>query len=177
VSAPLTIRDATDADAPAIAAIQNAFISTGTIEWTDELHTVDGRLEWLAHHRALGFPVLVAELEGEVIGLTAYSDFRDSARWPGYRFVAELTIHVREDHWGGGVGRALMAALVDRARTDGKHVLVAAVDGANEASIAFHVRLGFTEVARMPEVGAKFGRWLDLVLLQLVLDDRPAPPS
>jgi L-amino acid N-acyltransferase len=55
--------------------------------------------------------------------------------------------------------------------------MIAAVDGANEASIRFHERLGFVEVARMPELGAKFGRWLDLVLLQLRLDDRTPPPA
>jgi phosphinothricin acetyltransferase len=77
---------------------------------------------------------------------------------PGYRFTVENTIHVREDRWGSGVGRDLMDALVDEARDSGKHTMVAAVDGANEASIRFHTRLGFVEVARMPEIGAKFGR-------------------
>ena len=68
-----------------------------------------------------------------------------------------------------------MEALIDEARRGGKHTMVAAVDGANEASIRFHQRLGFVEVARMPEIGAKFGRWQDLILLQLHLDDRSEP--
>lgn len=70
-----------------------------------------------------------------------------------------------------------MSALIDEARRRGKHAMVAAIDGENEASIRFHERLGFVQVGRMPELGAKFGRWLDLVLLQLRLDDRPAPPG
>jgi phosphinothricin acetyltransferase len=68
-----------------------------------------------------------------------------------------------------------MEALIDEARHGGKHTMAAAVDGANEASIRFHERLGFVEVARMPEIGAKFGRWQDLIILQLRLDDRSEP--
>jgi len=68
-----------------------------------------------------------------------------------------------------------MRALIERARETGKHTMIAAIDSTNDASIRFHQRLGFSEVARMPEVGAKFGRWLDLVLLQINLDGRAAP--
>jgi phosphinothricin acetyltransferase len=172
----MRIRPATTTDVPAMTAIQNAFIPSTTIEWTDTLHTDAERAAWLEWCRAHEHPVLVAEVAGEVVGWAAYGDFRDTAKWPGYRYVVEHTIHVREDQWGGGVGRALMGALVDHAREAGKHVMVGAVDGANEGSIRFHERLGFVEVARLPQVGAKHGRWLDLVLLQLVLDERPTPP-
>ncbi len=131
----------------------------------------------MADHQAAGFPVLVAELGGEVLGFTTYGEFRDNVKWPGYRLSVEHTIHVRESHWGTGVGRVLMSALIERARAAGIHVMVGAVDGANEASIRFHERLGFVEVARMPQVGTKHGRWLDLVMLQLRLDDAAPPPS
>lgn len=173
----MTVRDAVADDAAAIAAIQNALLDSTAIEWTDVPHTIDGRREWIARHQAAGEAVVVAEVDGEVVGFGAWGDFRDSTRWPGYRVVAEHTIHVRESHWGAGVGRLLLDALVDSARRAGKHVLVAAIDGDNDASIRFHERLGFVEVARMPEVGTKHGRWLDLVLLQLRLDDGPAPPT
>lgn len=76
-----------------------------------------------------------------------------------------------------GVGRDLMHAPIDEARDRDKRTMVAAVDGANGASVRFYDRLGFVEVARMPELGAKFGRWLNLVLIQLRLDDRTAPPD
>ncbi|HXQ61720.1 MAG TPA: GNAT family N-acetyltransferase, partial [Acidimicrobiales bacterium] len=155
----------------AIASLLNAHLATTTIEWTDTPQTEDGIPEWLDEHET----VLVAEEGGEVVGVAAFGWFRDVVKRPGYRFTVENTIHVREDRWGSGVGRDLMQALVDQARASGKHTMVAAVDGANEGSIRFHERLGFVEVARMPEVGAKFGRWLDLVLLQLRLDDRSAP--
>jgi phosphinothricin acetyltransferase len=117
----------------------------------------------------------VAEDQGQVVGVAAFGWFRDVEKWPGYRFTVENTIHVREDRWGSGVGELLMRALIERARETGKHTMIAAVDSRNEASIRFHQRLGFIEVARMPEVGAKFDQWQDLVLLQLGLDDRTVP--
>ena len=106
--------------------------------------------------------------------MTSFGDFRDSMHWPGYRFTAELSIHVRGDRRGGGIGAALMAALVERARGAGIHVLVAGIDADNAGSIRFHQRLGFVEVARMPETGYKFGRRLDLVLMQRILGEAAA---
>jgi L-amino acid N-acyltransferase len=156
-----------------IGSILNALLATTAIEWTTAPRTTQDVLEWIRGHET----VLVAEDGGEVVGVAAFGWFRDVDKWPGYRFTVENTIHVREDHWGSGVGRQLMQVLIDKARNAGRHTMVAAVDGANEASIRFHQRLGFVEVARMSEVGEKFGRWQDLVLLQLHLDDRPAPPS
>jgi phosphinothricin acetyltransferase len=165
------VRDAVDADLPAMRDLYNALLPTTTIGWTESLQTLEERTAWFAHQRERGFPVLVAEAEpGEVVGFTAYGDFRGEGKWPGYRFTVEHTIHVREDHWGTGVGRELITELMQRARAAGVHVMVAAIDGENEASIRFHERLGFVEVARMPEVGWKFERWLDLVLMQRILD-------
>jgi L-amino acid N-acyltransferase len=166
------VRPATTTDADAITTLLNALLATTTIEWTDTAHTPDTVLDWLDEHET----VLVAEDDGEVIGVAAFGWFRDAVTRPGYRFTVENTVHVREDRWGSGIGRALLGALIERARDSGKHTMVAAIDGTNHASIRFHQRLGFVEVARMPGVGTKFGRWLDLVLLQLRLDDRAAPP-
>ena len=167
----MNIRPASAADGVTIASLLNALLATTAIEWTDTPHTPDSIVGWLGAHET----VLVADEGGEVVGLAAFGWFRDAVARPGYRFTVENTVHVRRDRWGSGVGRALMDALVIEARRSGKHTMVAAVDGSNEASIRFHERLGFVEVARMPEVGAKFGRWCDLVLLQLRLDDRAAP--
>jgi phosphinothricin acetyltransferase len=170
------IRPATVDDLPAITAIQNALVASTTIEWTDEHHTVDDRRAWLERHRRDDHPVVVAEVDGAVVGFAAYDDFRDTAKWPGYRFTVEHTIHVDERHWGSGVGRSLIEALVAHARGAGLHTMVAAVDADNEGSIRFHERLGFVEVGRMPEVGAGRGRWLSLVLLQRSLTPDPSPP-
>jgi len=193
-----TVRDAAEADLPGILALVNALISTTTIEWRDEPHSLGSRRAWLAEHRAAGDPVLVAvddeggtDGAGTVVGMAAYSDFRDTARWPGYRFTVEHTVHVAESHWGHGVGRLLVDALVERAAEAGKRVIVAAVDGDNAGSVRFHERLGFVQVGRLPGVGDTHGRRLDLVLLQREVtrtgggrttrrtagaDGRPAPP-
>jgi L-amino acid N-acyltransferase YncA len=162
----IELRDARAEDLPQMVAIQNALLATTTIEWRDEPYTVADRQAWLVEHERSGAPVLVA-VDGEaVVGFAAYGDFRDTAKWPGYRFAVEHTVHVREDQWGTGVGRALVEALVERARVAGKRVIVAAVDATNTGSIRFHERVGFVEVARLPHLGFKHGRWLDLVLLQ-----------
>jgi L-amino acid N-acyltransferase YncA len=168
----MPVRPATASDTVAIASLLNAHLATTTIEWTDVPHSVQSLPGWFDEHEV----VLVAEEGDEVVGVAAFGWFRDAVRRSGYRFTVEHTIHVREDHWGTGVGRTLMQALIHEARESGKHVMVAAVDGGNEGSIRFHQRLGFEEVGRMPELGAKFGRWCDLVLLQLRLDQNTAPP-
>jgi phosphinothricin acetyltransferase len=164
--AAIVIRDAVEADLPATLAIYNELIPNTTIAWTEELQTMEERSAWFAEQRRRDFPVLVAVAGEEVLGTAAFGDFRDSVHWPGYRFTAELSIHVRGDCRGSGVGRLLMSSLFDRAERRDIHVLVAAIDEANHDSIGFHERLGFVEVARMPETGFKFGRRLDLVLMQ-----------
>jgi L-amino acid N-acyltransferase len=166
------IRTAAVKDVVAIGSLLNALLATTTIEWTDAPQSTEGVRAWLDRHET----VLVAEEQHEIVGVAAFGWFRDVVKWPGYRFTVENTIHVRKDRWGTGVGRDLMHVLIDRARESGKHTMIAAVDSANEASIRFHQRLGFVEVGRMPQIGAKFGRWCDLVLLQMRLDDRTAPP-
>ncbi len=173
----VVIRDAVAGDVGQITALRNALLATTTYEWTDEPHTDAETEAWLERHRDEGYPVLVAvdeERPAHVLGWAAYGDFRDIERWPGYRFVVEHTIHVREDAWGHGVGQQLIVALATHARAAGKRVLVAAIDGSNTGSIAFHERLGFVEVGRLPGVGEKHGHRLDLVLLQLALDE-PSP--
>jgi L-amino acid N-acyltransferase len=167
----ISVRPAGPADAAALASLLNAQLATTTIEWTDTRQTPDSILRWLDEHET----VLVAEDQGEVVGVAAFGWFRDAVKRPGFRYTVENTVHVREDRSQSGIGRALMGALIDKARESGKHSMMAAIDSANEASIRFHERLGFVEVGRMPELGTKFGRWLDLVVLQLRLDERPEP--
>ncbi len=100
------VRSASTADGMAIGSILNALLATTAIEWTDTPHTADSILEWLDAHET----VLVAEERGEVVGVAAFGWFRDVLKWPGYRFTVENTVHVREDHWGSGVGRELIAS-------------------------------------------------------------------
>ena len=167
-----SLRDADEADLPTIVAIYNATIDDTTTSWADEPETLEHRRAWFAARRAAGDPVLVVvdDDSGPVVGFTAWSWFRGEGTWPGYRHTRELSIHIAPGHQGEGLGRRLMEALVDRARAAGVHVLVAGVDAATERSLRFHEHMGFVEVARMPEVGRKFDRWLDLVLLQRIVD-------
>lgn len=151
--------------------IHNALIKTTTYEWTEVAHTLaewTGRLAEKAERKE---PVLVLEDSGTVLGWASYGDFRDATRWPGYRFSVEHTIHLAESHWGRGLGRRLLESLMAMAIEAGKRVMVAGIDSSNEASVGFHARLGFAEVGRMPGVGDKWGRRLDLVLMQRDLVD------
>jgi L-amino acid N-acyltransferase len=172
-SGEVVVRDATRSDMPAVCDLYNALIPTSTVAWTEVEQTLVEREAWFERQRRRGFPVLVAERADdagcEVIGFTAYADFRGDGVWPGYRHTVEHTIHVHESAWGRGVGRALLTELERRAVAAGVHVMVAAIDGANVESIRFHERLGYSIVARMPEVGRKFDRWLELVLMQRIL--------
>jgi phosphinothricin acetyltransferase len=163
------VRDATVSDLAAIRDLYNALISTTTVAWTEDHQTLAEREAWFARQQQAGHPVLVAECDGAVAGFAAYGPFRGEGKWPGYRHTVEHTIHVAEAHWGQGLGRALMDALVDRARGHDVHVMIGAIDGDNSDSVRFHERLGFRVVARLPETGRKFDRWLDLVLVQRIL--------
>jgi N-methylhydantoinase B/oxoprolinase/acetone carboxylase alpha subunit/L-amino acid N-acyltransferase YncA len=167
----VVVRDAVEDDLASITALFNALIPTTTVAWREVVADTAEMAEWFASQRAEGHPVLVAQVEGAVAGYTTWGRFRGGPRFPGYRHTVELTIHVDGARHGQGVGRALLDALVELARQRGVHVLVAGIDRDNSASIAFHASLGFVEVARMPEVGRKFDRWLDLVLMQRVIAD------
>ncbi|HEY2029785.1 MAG TPA: GNAT family N-acetyltransferase [Myxococcales bacterium] len=162
----MIVRDATEIDLPGILAIYNDVIARSTAVWTEEPSTLDDRRNWLSARKASGYPVLVAASGSAILGFASFGDFR---AWPGYRHTVEHSIHVRSEDRRHGVGSALLPQLLERARALDKHVLLAGIDGENEASIAFHRRFGFTDAGRLREVGRKFGRWIDLVFLQLAL--------
>ena len=171
---PVTIRAASLDDVPAITQITNALIGSTSYEWRAEPYSLDDRAGWLRSHEARGEPVLVAVDGDRVVGWTAYGDFRDTTRWPGYRFTVEHTIHVAESHRGAGVGRALLSRLCEHAVRAGERVMVVGIDGTNEDSIRFHSRLEFVEVGRMPGVGDLAGHRLDLVLMRRELSPEDA---
>jgi L-amino acid N-acyltransferase len=162
----LTVRDAREADLAATLDIYNDVIATSTAVFTDVPRTLDEHRAWWEARRSAGFPVLVAAAGEEILGFASYGEFRP---WPGYRGTVEHSVHVHADHRRQGIGRRLLAELMSRARAQGQHVMVAGIDGDNAGSIALHEALGFAEVGRMPQVARKFGRRLDLVLLQAML--------
>ncbi|TKD26542.1 N-acetyltransferase [Rhodobacter capsulatus] len=166
------IRDATPEDAQAIATIYNDAVRTTTAIWNEVEVNALNRVDWIEARQRAGFPVLVLEEGAKVVGYASYGPFR---AFDGYRGTVEHSVYVRADLRSGGRGTALLKALIYRARAQGLHVMVAAIEAENNASIVLHQRLGFAAVGLMPQVGQKFGRWLDLLLLQLRLDDRPQP--
>ncbi len=165
----MTIRDATDTDLDAILEITNDAILNSTANWNIRPATREGRAAWMAERRAAGFPVLVAEEEGRVCGFASYGPFRP---FEGYAHTVEHGLYVHPTAQGRGHGRALLGALIARAETEGVHVMVAAIEAGNAPSLGLHARFGFVRVGFLPEVGRKFGRWLDLVLMQRILGSR-----
>ena len=169
----IEIGEATEADLPAILAINNLAVAETTASWNYGPASLDSRKTWFAGMTAKGDPVLAARRGGELVGYAYWGPFRPA---DGYLYTVENSVYVRKDLHGQGIGRLLMIELIARARAKGLHAIVAGIGAENTGSIAFHARLGFVEYARMPQVGAKFGRWMDLVLMQLMLNDEPAPP-
>ena len=161
------VRDAGEDDLAGVLAIYNEVIASTTAVYRDDPATIEDRREWWRGRTAQGYPVLVAVDEGAVIGFASFGDFRHA---PGSRYTVEHSVHVRNDRRGGGVGQALMRPLIERARAMGKHVMMAGVDADNAGSIRFHERLGFERVGHLREVGVKFGRRLDLVFMQRMLE-------
>ena len=159
----MELREATEADLPEILAIYNEVIATSTAVYSETAVSLDDRREWLRSRSAQGYPVVVSIDE---TGITGYGSFGDFRSWPGYKFTVEHSVYVRADRRAHGVGAAIVAELLRRAKALGKHVMIAGIDADNIASLRLHERLGFEKVAHFREVGWKFGRWLDLVFMQ-----------
>ena len=181
----MIIRDATAADVDAIVEIYNEMVAMPSVLWRDDPTDAGDRHAWMRSRQDAGYPVLVAVDEdarggagdgGPVLGYASFGDFRS---FPGYRTTVEQTIHVRSGSRGAGVGQLLLDVLTERARSFAQAVIVAGVDADNDGSLRFHARNGFREVGRMPGVGRKRDRPVDLVLMQRDLEavrpvDRPA---
>jgi phosphinothricin acetyltransferase len=168
----MIIRDAVNDDLPMILAIYNDVIRTSTSVYATEPVTVEDRRIWLETRRARGFPVLVSVDAGQVSGFASFGEWRASN---GYRYTVEHSVHVRADLRGHGHGSRLVEALIERAKILQLHVMMGGIDAANRDSIRFHERLGFTKVGEIREVGRKFGRWLDLVFMQRMLEPAGTP--
>ncbi len=162
----MIIRDAIEEDFAAITAIYNEVLLNSTAICADQPVTVAARIALWQTRKQQGYPTLVACDAERAIGFASFGDFRASS---GYRFTVEHTVHVDASCRGRGAGSALVRALVPRATALGKHAMVGGIDAENTASLRFHERLGFERVARLKEVGFKFGRFLDLVFVQLLI--------
>jgi L-amino acid N-acyltransferase YncA len=159
------IRPATPADAAATADIYNAEVIGSTVTFDLVTRSVEEQAEWLGA-RSGALEVVVAEVDGEIAGFASLSPFRDR---PAYRTTVEDSIYVAERHRGAGVGRALLSEIVDVAARRGFHSVIARIVGGHDASIRLHRSVGFEHVGVEREVGRKFGRWLDVVVMQKLL--------
>ena len=167
------IRDADETHVEAITAIYNDAVLRTAAIWNETTVGADDRRAWLDARRRQNYPVLVAI--APVDGVLGYASFGDWRAFEGYRHTVENSVYVRADSRRAGIGEALLRALIARARRAGKHAMVAGIEARNRASIQLHEKLGFAQVGFFPEVGVKFGRWLDLVFLQIMLDAREEP--
>ena len=156
------LRRATDEDAEAVRRIYNREVlsSTATLDLVPRSE-VDQRA-WMSAHAGV-YPVLVAETGGEVVGFSSLSPYRPR---PGYATAVEDSVYVAEGHRGKGAGRLLLDGAVDAARSHGFHSVIGRIVVEQAASIALHRACGFDLVGIEREVGRKFGRWLDVALLQ-----------
>lgn len=161
-----SIRDAAAADLPAMLAIYNHAVVHSTASYDYQPRSLERQQAWFASKHDGGYPVLVAERAGEVAGFASYGPFR---AWDGYRFTVEHSVYVSERHRRQGIASALLQVLVQRARAQGFHLMVGAIDADNAGSIELHRRLGFVEAGVLREAGYKFERWLDLAFMTLKL--------
>jgi phosphinothricin acetyltransferase len=159
----MDIRDAVEADFDRITAIYNDIVLHSTATYNDRPASIEARIAWWRSREQQGCPVLVAADGANILGFASFGDFRS---WPGYRFTVETTIYIQSQSRGRGVGTVLLTELVSRAKNLGKHSMIAAVDSENTASLSFLKRFGFEQVGYLPQVGFKFDRFLDLVVLQ-----------
>lgn len=168
----IQVRLATAADLPPMLEIYNDVIVHTTAVYNYQPHTLEMRQQWFEDKQVQGFPVFVAEEDGVLLGFSSLGPFR---AWAAYKYTVENSVYVRADSRGRGLGKLLMQPLIDAARELQLHTIVAGIDATNEGSISLHQKFGFEEVAHFKQVGYKFGRWLDLKFLQLVLETPVAP--
>lgn len=164
-SGPLAVRRATAADLPAINDIYNYYVLHSTATYQIEPERLEDRERWFTSHGPQ-HPVIVAEAGVEVVGWGSLSHYNRRA---AYARTVENSVYVRHDLRRRGVGSALLAELIRLARQLGHHTIIAGIDADQAASFALHKRFGFTKVGHMKELGHKFGRWLDVMYMQLIL--------
>ena len=159
--------------ANAILEIFNEAILNSTALYDYKPRPPESMSTWFETKSKGNFPVIgIEDEDGTLVAFGSYGTFR---AWPAYKYSVEHSVYVHKDHRGKGLGLQIMQALVAEARKNGVHAMMGGIDATNAGSIALHERLGFRHVGTLPEVGFKFGRWLDLAFYQLLLDT-PANP-
>ena len=162
-----------DRHAAAILDILNDAIVTSTALYDYQPRPLSAMTSWFAAKAQGNFPVIgIEDGAGTLLAFGSFGTFR---AFPAYKYTVEHSVYVHKDHRGRGLGAVVMQALIGAAQERQLHALVGAIDATNAGSIALHRRLGFQHVGTLPQVGFKFGRWLDLAFWQLTLDTPAAP--
>jgi L-amino acid N-acyltransferase len=163
---PIAIRSATESDLTAINDIYNHYVLRSTCTYQEEPEPIDGRRQWFLKHGAK-HPVTVAHLDGQIVGWGALSSYHARS---AYRNTVENSVYVHHEHHRRGIGSLLLRDLIARAHALGHHAIIAGIDGDQAGSVALHAKFGFQEVGRLKQVGFKFGRWLDVIYMGLILE-------
>jgi L-amino acid N-acyltransferase len=162
----MKVRPAERDDLPQILEIYNEAVLNTTASYDYEPRTLEHRITWYEEHLRNNNPVFVAQsqaLHGRVVGWSALNPFHSRI---GYRFTAENSIYVAADQRGQGIGKLLMAPLLDAAKERELRAIIAVIDAENKVSIRLHARFGFEKVAHLKQVGFKFDRWLDVIYME-----------
>lgn len=162
----MQIRAAELDDAAALMAIYNPVVETSTATFDLVPRTLEQQREWLADRAGARIVLVAIDEHGGVVGFASLSPYRDR---PAYSTTVEDSVYVHRDHHGRGIGRQLLEALLETARSHGFHAVMARIVADHDASISLHARCGFEVVGHEREVGRKFGRWLDVTVMELLL--------
>jgi phosphinothricin acetyltransferase len=163
----MNVQSATDRDLPAILAIYNHAIETTTSVFDYRPHTLEMRRDWFHAKQTADLPVIVAIDNRAVVGFATYGPFR---AWPAYKYTVEHSVYVAAHSRNRGVGRMLVREVIEGARRHELRTIIAGIVSDNTPSLRLHRALGFLDAGEMRQVGYKFGRWLDLRFLQLLLE-------
>ncbi len=160
------LRPAAKSDLVAINDIYNHYVLNSTCTYQEEPEPIIGRRRWFGHHGDK-HPVIVAESGGQVVGWGSLSAYHPRS---AYSRTVENSVYVHHQHHRRGIGSLLLEELIVRARKLGLRAIIAVIDGEQTASVALHARFHFEKVGHFKQVGFKFGRWLDVIYMELLLN-------
>ena len=163
------MRLATEYDLHTINNIYNHYVANSTCTYQMEAERMEDRVKWFAAHGEK-HPVTVVEVEGKVVGWGSLSPFHRRA---AYQNSVENSIYIHHEHRRKGLGAAILADQIRRAREIGHRTILALIDSDQAGSVGLHLKFGFAKVAHLKQVGFKFNRWLDTALMQCLLRERP----
>ena len=166
MSAPHILRPAAESDLVAINDIYNYYVLHSTCTYQEEPEPLEGRRRWFNYHGDKHPVIVAAAADGQVVGWGSLSPFHERS---AYRRTVENSIYIHHQYHRRGVGSLLLRELIVHARKLGHRVIIAGIDGEQTASVAFHSKFHFEKAGQLKQVGFKFGRWLDVIYMELCL--------